>query len=94
MNSPCAEYRDLMWKYLSGELSVLAFQMSYIDKFKGEKRALDEEMFLLLDELFGDADAYTEDEGLLMEDSKFYLDEQRFKEKVKYVFDKLRLKTG
>ncbi|WP_435634642.1 colicin immunity domain-containing protein [Pseudomonas solani] len=46
-------------------------------------------LFLILDEFFGDVDAYTEDEGLLAENSDFYLNENMFRERAKNILNRL-----
>lgn len=75
------EYIDLVSKYLGGELSASEFQDLYISKFKKQMDFLDENLYCVLDELFGDVDSYTTDEHLLKKDPDFYLDEKGLKEK-------------
>ena len=89
MIDPCVEYKALIQNYLNDEFSSLDFQKLYIEKFKNEERLLDECLFLILDEFFGDVDAYTEDEGLLVGNSDFYLNQDMFREKAKSVLNRL-----
>lgn len=85
----CVEYKTLIQRYLSDEFSSLEFQALYIGKFKNEERLLDDCLFLILDEFFGDVDAYTEDEGLLAENSDFYLNKNMFRERAKNILNRL-----
>ncbi|WP_350023736.1 colicin immunity domain-containing protein [Pseudomonas protegens] len=89
MVGPCIEYKFIIQRYLNDELSSLEFQALYIYKFKNEGRLLDENLFLLLDELFGDVDAYTEDESLLIESPGLYLSRQGLIEKAQNIFSRL-----
>lgn len=89
MIDPCVEYKALIQRYLNDEFSSLDFQKLYIEKFKNEDRLLDECLFLILDEFFGDVDAYTEDEELLVGNSDFYLNQDMFREKAKSVLNRL-----
>ncbi|WPN23924.1 colicin immunity domain-containing protein [Pseudomonas marginalis] len=89
MIDPCVEYKALIQNYLNDEFSSLDFQKLYIEKFKNEERLLDECLFLILDEFFGDVDTYTEDEGLLVGNSDFYLNQDMFREKAKSVLNRL-----
>ncbi|CAN7717995.1 colicin immunity domain-containing protein [Aquipseudomonas alcaligenes] len=89
MIDPCVEYKALIQSYLSDEFSSLEFQVLYIEKFKNEERLLDDCLFLILDEFFGDVDAYTEDEELLAGSSGFYLSQDMFREKAKNVLSRL-----
>jgi hypothetical protein len=89
MIDPCVEYKALIQSYLSDEFSSLEFQILYIEKFKNEERLLDDCLFLILDEFFGDVDAYTEDEELLAENSDFYLNKNMFRERAGNILNRL-----
>jgi hypothetical protein len=84
MSKPAQDYRLLLERYLSGELTAEKFQSTYLDRFKTERQRLDEPLFELLDSLFGDVDSYTKDPELLVENPSFYLDEERLREKVRH----------
>ena len=89
MSTPAQDYRLLLERYLSGELTVERFQSMYLDRFKTEQQRLDEPLFELLDGLFGDVDSFTKDPELLAENPNFYLDEERLREEVRRVVKKL-----
>lgn len=80
--SAIVDYELLLEQFLSGAMPVDKFQAIYLDRFKNE-RQLDESLFELLDELFGDVDAFTTDPQLLAENPSFYLDEAGLRQKVR-----------
>lgn len=86
MGSPHEDYQDLLDRYIRGEFSVQEFQTRYLNRFKNEDRQLDDELFAILDELFGDVDAFSGDPMVRVElQSKtpgFYLDENQLRERV------------
>lgn len=93
MSTIAEDYKDLLQSFLSGHLTPQAFQAAYLEKFKGEDRALSEELFQLLDGLFGDVDAFCPDPGLLVrlqtEVPDFYLDEASLRKRVQEVSSRL-----
>jgi len=80
------DYRDLLDRFLEGDMSVSDFQQTYLDKFKNETRVLGSPLFELLDGLFADVDAFCADPKLLAELQDqipgFYLDEQSLRDRV------------
>jgi hypothetical protein len=72
----------MLEQFLRGAMPTKDFQATYLSCFKNE-RELDEPLFALLDELFGDVDSFTTDPRLLAENPDFYLDEARLREKVR-----------
>ena len=88
-----ADYKLLLEQFLTSAISVEKFQETYLDRFKNEG-PLDEPLFKLLDELFGDVDSFTSDPQLLAENPGFYLDEAGLREKVRRIMSHLsKLKT-
>ena len=83
MTEAFAEYALLLEQFLSGAMSVDEFQSAYLDRFKNEKRRLDESVFEVLDGIFGDLDSFTNDSELLAENPEFYLDEDKLRERVR-----------
>jgi hypothetical protein len=83
MDNVYAEYGMLLDRFLSGAMTVEEFQVTYLDRFKTEERPLDEPLYQLLDELFGDVDAFGTDPKLFVEHPDFYLDENGLREKVR-----------
>lgn len=63
MNEPVLiqEYTDLIRRYVNNELSAAEFSHQYLSKFKKERAGLSEETFDILQQMFGEADAYCED---------------------------------
>ena len=83
MSQTAAEYRNLSERFLREELSAEQFQAMFLEGFKHETRQLDEPLFFLLDELFGDVDCYTSNPELLAEEKDFYVDEHALRDKVR-----------
>lgn len=86
MSDPCTDYGLLLQGFLTGTMSAVDFQRAYLDRFKNESRKLDDALFEVLDELFGDVDAFVADPNLLanldVENPGFYLDEKALRKKV------------
>ncbi len=86
MSDIYTDYKLLLHGFLSGALSAEAFQRAYLERFKNESRALDDALFEILDELFGDVDAFCANPDLLAElrgtKPGFYLDEKALRVKV------------
>jgi len=78
--SRLVDYEQLLEQFVSGAMPVEEFQATYLDLFKNEGR-LDEQLFELLDELFGDVDSFTADPQLLAENPSSYLDEAGLRQK-------------
>jgi hypothetical protein len=83
-----AAYEKLLREFLNGTISVDVFSSAFLNRFKIEAQ-LDETLFLLLDELFGDIDSFTGHERLLAENPGFYLDEAGLRERVQRTADRL-----
>ena len=88
MSNPLVDYASLLEQFLSGAMPVEEFQATYLDRFKGE-RSLEEPLFELLDELFGDIDSFTTDSQLLAENPDFYLNEAKLRQKVRRTVERL-----
>ncbi len=82
MSDAKVEYQDLIDRYVSGKISVQAFQSTFLQKFKGDTRHFSEAEFDVLDTLFGDLDAFTDDLGLIAESPDFYLTAAALRERV------------
>lgn len=89
MNQESGAYRSMLECFLSKELTVEQFQAMFLTSFKNETRQLDESLFFLLDELFGDVDCYTSSPELLAEQQGFYIDEQTLRGKVRRTLDQM-----
>jgi len=88
MKSRLVDYRLLLEQFLSGVSSAMEFQTTYLDCFKNEG-LLDERLFEILDELFGDIDSFSTDPELLAENPEFYIDEARLREKAQFAVRRL-----
>lgn len=84
------EYARMMQDFMQGVLPTTGFAAAYLDKFKNETRELGEEEFEILDELFGDVDAYTPDTSLIAQNPNFYIDEVQLRERVAMAIVKLK----
>ena len=82
------DYELLLERFLSGSMPVEEFQATYLNRFKCEG-PLNEPLFALLDQLFGDIDSFTADSKLLAEKPHFYLDEARLRQKVREAANRL-----
>lgn len=89
MGGPGREYKELIQRFLQGFISSSEFRDLYIEKFKSESRVLDEDLFFLLDELYGDADMYSEDVFLINKNPGVYLDEVTLRSKANLVFSRI-----
>ena len=83
-------YIDLIKNFLEGSLSASQFSDSYVRRFKAEGGPMDEGLFLMLDELFGDAESFTSNPALHAENPGFYLDEPALQTKARDILARLR----
>ncbi|MRW92598.1 hypothetical protein GJ699_21595 [Duganella sp. FT80W] len=89
MNDVFDRYAALIGLFLSHQLSAQEFSDRFLENFKEETAPMAEPLFLLLDELFGDADSFTTDPDLLAEDPVFYLDEQGLESKTRDILHRM-----
>lgn len=89
MSAVAHDYKQLLDKFLVGDVTALEFQRQYLARFKNEKRFLSEDLFQLLDCLFGDVDSFTNDSELLTSQPDFYLDEASLFDRVSQVSSRL-----
>lgn len=87
-------YVDLIKNFLNGNLSASQFSNVYVQRFKGEGGPMDEGLFLLLDELFGDAESFTSNPALRAENPGFYLDEPALQMKARDILARMRSWRG
>jgi hypothetical protein len=57
-------YRDLIRRFVSGEISADEFETDYMTRFKGDRNQGVGKEFDILDELFADVDDYVSDPTL------------------------------
>lgn len=90
MTSITDDYLCTLKDFIEGRLSVSEFEASYLAKFKNEVREMDELTFEVLDSLFGDVDAFTDDSALLSENPEFYIDENQLRSRVSQAISQLK----
>jgi len=61
MSAAVQEYRDLLAKFLIGNVTVGEFEVLFLVKFKNETRQLEQRAFSVLNELLGDIEAFGDD---------------------------------
>lgn len=86
-----AEYGQLLGQFVNGGLQVEEFQENFLRRFKQERRPMNEEIFDLLEGVFGDVDSFSRNRGLLAKRSEFYLNEQQLRERAKTAWTQLQL---
>jgi hypothetical protein len=84
-------YVELVEQFLSGILPLQQFQEAYFARFQDEAGEMEEPLFQLLDELFGDLDSFTDDPVLLAAEPGFYLDESALRGKVRDIFARMQV---
>lgn len=61
MSAAVQEYRDILAKFLIGNLTVGEFEVLFLVKFKNETRQLEQLEFSVLNELLGDIETFGDD---------------------------------
>lgn len=79
VNATIAGYAALIGEFVRGEMSVAAFSDAYLGRFKREQVMLPEPAFAVLDRLFAEIDAYTDDVALLAAAPDFHLNGEQLK---------------
>ncbi|MBI1929521.1 hypothetical protein HYR99_35405 [Candidatus Poribacteria bacterium] len=77
----------MLLSFLQNEISPLDFEQTYLDVYLNDSTEWSEAEFAILDELFGDVDAFCADATLRAPDD---LDEAQLRQKCKKAIDKLR----
>jgi hypothetical protein len=85
-NSSIVQYENLIRSFVDGQLDAGSFEDSYLRLFKRESSTLPEEVFLALDRLFADVDAYCADPALCDEHN---LNEQQLRERARIALSAL-----
>lgn len=80
---------DLVDRYVNDEITLEQFRSSYFDLYLNSMDIPDDVSFDVLDTLYAVLDLYTNDPILLRDNPELYLDEERVKEEVERVFEKL-----
>jgi len=82
MSDVIDDYILLLNQFANGFISVEKFRKMYFYKFKNETGGMSDQLFQILEELFGDVDSFTTDPELLAGNSTYYLNESTLREKV------------
>lgn len=72
------EYYDFIDAKLNSEKDASEFSAAFLLKMKGDNRLFDDDLYDILQSAFGDADAYTTDNNLLLSSPGYYLSGQEF----------------
>lgn len=87
------KYKDLMAKFLSGDLSADEFQTVYIKKFKESDDRFMQAQFEILNAVFEAADCYWH-ECLPGQETKIEISEQQLQKEVREALRKLNRLVG
>lgn len=71
------DYRQLIQSFLDRRITAAEFEEGFLSSFKSEPNGMSHSLFLLLDKLFSDVDAFCADEELREDDD---LDEDQLRE--------------
>lgn len=82
-------YIELLTEFLEERISVDKFEEAFLEKFKDEKKFSSDEEYRILDKLFGDIDAYCDEESKLF-DPEFDVTEVELRELVKKTLEQLQ----
>ncbi len=82
------KYLNLISLFVAGNISAVEFEHRYLTLFKNDSTDYSETLFLILDQLFGDVDAFCADPLLRDE---FDLDEQQLRQACIQTLEKLEL---
>jgi hypothetical protein len=64
MEAAVSKYIDLIERFVSGAIDAPTFESTYLTMFKNESARLPDTAFTVLDQLFGDVDAFCGDPAL------------------------------
>jgi hypothetical protein len=84
------DYKNMIESFLNNNISLQEFILTYLEFFKKEKRLYKDEIYYILDELFGDVDMCTSDNYLLSVHFEFYIDESTLRKKAHDALQKLK----
>ena len=64
MNSVIEDYRKLLQSYLNGELPAMDFILKFLDKWQQDNTPMEGELYDIMDQLWGDVEAFQPDEEM------------------------------
>lgn len=83
-------YTNLIEEFLKKSISVSDFEKTYLEKFKQETGEMEEEEFLILDNLFAEVDAYTDDLKAVADEPEYYIDENQLRASAEKTLEELK----
>lgn len=84
------EYKKLMKDFLDKRITVKEFENAYLNTMKQENKTLDDEFFIIINDVFEAVDCYWH-ECHPGEETRFEISEQQLRKEVKSAHDKLNL---
>jgi hypothetical protein len=78
IDSTVIDYIHLIRRFTTNELKAVEFERLYLQMFKSQPRNLSESVYLILDALFSDVDAFCSDPSLCSDDD---LNEDQLRER-------------
>ena len=89
MKEICDIYTKLFEEFLAENLPVDDFEAAYFMRFKNETQMLDDRLYDVLEDVFGDLDSFTHDAELSADKPDFYLDEPGLRRRVRRALERL-----
>lgn len=83
-----SKYIELLLSFLHNRISPLDFEHAYLNLYLNDATEWSEAEFAVLDELFGDVDAFCADPKLRDQED---LDEEQLRQKCKIALEKLKV---
>ncbi len=83
------EYLELIDYFIQNKLSANEFSLNYLNKMKSDNRSFGYDLYDLLEEMFGEANSYTDNREIYDGNPDFYLTEDELKIKAKEISNKL-----
>lgn len=83
------EYLELIGNFLRNEMGANEFSLTYLNKMKNDNRTFGDDLYELLEEMFGEANSYTDNQEIYDSNPDFYLTGDGLKIKAKEIFNKL-----
>jgi hypothetical protein len=89
LNDIVIDYKNIIEPFLSNNISIQKFILTYLEFFKKEKRQCGDELYYVLEELFENADMCTSNKYLLLKYPENYIDEKTLRKKANETLQKL-----
>lgn len=83
------EYLQLINSFLKSEITANDFSLKFIDKMKNDNRTFGDDLYDLLEEMFGEANSYTDKHEIYITNPDWYLTDIQLKNKATLIASKL-----